>query len=136
MTDFVPVRAYRSNINDILKMDTECFPDRPFGMPQLTRLLDENSQHRALVIPEVGYALACVELGLCDVVRLGVRAQYRFQGLGRLLLKAITQEDEAILTVRRNNTGALHLYKEQGFVPEGYLPNADALVLRRQRRAS
>ena len=135
MIDLVPVRATRSNIHDILKMDAECFPDRPFGQPALLRLLEEGVQHRALVIPEVGYALAWVELELCDVVRLGVRTQHRFKGLGKLLLESITRQDEAILTVRRNNAAALALYKKQGFVPEGFLPDADALVLRRQRKA-
>lgn len=64
----------------------------------------------------VAYLLARVDGGLIDIMRVGVLPGFQGRGIGTKLVKmAMTQAPQAMLCVRKENKGALRLYRSLGF---------------------
>jgi ribosomal-protein-alanine N-acetyltransferase len=90
----------------------------------------------------VGHAIVSVAAGECHVLNLCVHPLFQRLGIGRRMLRRVLalgrrrQADSAFLEVRVSNTGAIALYREEGFdvigVRKGYYPCADANPSRRE----
>lgn len=83
----------------------------------------------------VGFVICWIIADQCDLLSMGVLADYRRDGVGMLLLNnalenaAILGAKHMMLEVNVNNSAALTLYEAQGFeqfsVRKGYYSNAD-----------
>jgi ribosomal protein S18 acetylase RimI-like enzyme len=83
-----------------------------------------------------GYVLVRKDEELLDITRLGVREGCRGQGFARRLLeRAMAEGKDIMLTVRKDNTPAIRLYRKYGFEIVGHLASAGAWVMR-LRKAS
>lgn len=79
----------------------------------------------------VGYILTRTEDNILDVLRLGVHPDARRQGIGEALLrKAIEGARTVILTVQKDNLGAMRLYFKLGFEIVAHLHAANAWVMK------
>lgn len=82
----------------------------------------------------VAYVLVRCDLDseILDILRLGVIPEYQNAGLGSRLLQEIISSSayKVILTVRKSNSRALHVYKKHGFSITGEL-NKDNWVMTR-----
>jgi len=78
----------------------------------------------------VGYALTNYHQGVLDLVRLGVVPARHGCGIGRLLLEEVVEVEHHLLTltVKKDNTQALKLYKRFGFKLHGELESAWVLL--------
>jgi ribosomal protein S18 acetylase RimI-like enzyme len=83
-----------------------------------------------------GYALVRPDGNLWDIIRLGVHPNH--QGMGHaqeLLLRVVELADHKgkslILTVRKSNAPAMHIYRKHGFEPIASMPQHEAIVLAR-----
>jgi [ribosomal protein S18]-alanine N-acetyltransferase len=89
----------------------------------------------------VGYALLMYSGEMADILRLAVSPEYRRQGRGAALVRALVDFATAcgcthvLLEVAADNLGARRCYEQQGFEVihhrRGYSGEADTLVLRR-----
>lgn len=109
--------------------EREVFPGNSLNEHSVGRELEAS---RCWIAEDQGYVLARWGPELVDILRLGVMPKYQGRGLGRLLLRFVLHAAElpVVLTVRRNNETAMKLYRSEGFLPIGYLPDADALLMR------
>ncbi len=95
------------------------FPEDNMGEYLLSRELQVGT---GFIIDGKGYVLYR-DQDLRDILRLGVVAEHRGQGLGeKLLMSALCEVTEAMLTVRKTNTAALRLYAKHGFRIVGDVP--------------
>jgi ribosomal protein S18 acetylase RimI-like enzyme len=80
----------------------------------------------------VGYLLGQPDPGgLLDVLRLGVAPQFQRRKLGsRLLERALRDYPDTMLTVQKDNLGALKLYSQHGLRIVGEIPSANSWVMR------
>ncbi len=90
----------------------------------------------------VGYLIASYLAPEGELLRIGVHPAYRKRGYGARLMERFLAEakrrgcDTLFLEVRRDNAGAISLYRRYGFldngVRRGYYknPTADALLMR------
>lgn len=106
-------------------MEYELFPENNCG----ERILGLQLPHGAFWIVRVdgvlaGYSLCCLmDNHLVDILRLGVRAQYRRLGIGaRLLQASMSLAGHIVLTVRMQNDPAIRLYQRHGFEITGSMP--------------
>lgn len=113
----------------IARFEQEVFPENSLNELSIEKELGAG---RTWIAEDQGYALTRWDDDVVDLLRLGVLPRYQRQGLGRVLLRTVLHHADrpVILTVRRNNTSALRLYRQEGFNTVGYLPDADALLLR------
>lgn len=107
----------------VLEVDMRCF--EPFWSYD-RRLLDRFAAAGALAVAErdgacLGYTLCTVDRGSAVLGRLCVDAQHRRRGVGTALLRAAvarvreTGADHMTLSTQSGNTGALALYRAEGF---------------------
>lgn len=79
-----------------------------------------------------GYILTRREEGILDILRLGVHPSAHRQGIGSALLeRAIRGANNVVLTVQKNNAGALKLYLKHGFTIVGHLQSANSWVMQK-----
>jgi ribosomal-protein-alanine N-acetyltransferase len=84
--------------------------------------------------PLKGYVLTRREEGVMDITRLGVHPSAHRQGIGTtLLLQAMKGARDVVLTVQKDNVGAMKLYFKYGFEIVGHLQSANAWVMRSTR---
>jgi ribosomal-protein-alanine N-acetyltransferase len=98
------------------------------------------------ISPPIGFALARIAGGECEIITIGVLAAHRGVGAGNCLLRATASRArelgaaELLLEVAENNVAAMALYRAAAFVPVGrrkdYYRDAngvatDAIVMRR-----
>lgn len=105
------------DLDDLVEMESDLFPDN--NMNELT-ISTEVTHGKCLVVlfdnRAVGYSLVRHADGMLDVLRLGLLPAHRGRGTGRrLLVASIGKGAEAMLTVMKNNTPAICLYKSEGF---------------------
>ena len=78
----------------------------------------------------VGYALVRKGPTLKDLLRLGVRKDYRRQGIGeRLLDKVVSENKPTMLTVQKDNDNALGIYLRTGFKIVGQLDHSSWVMM-------
>ena len=69
-----------------------------------------------------GYILFREESGLIDILRIGIHPSYQKRGLGTSLMQIpIRLSERCMLSVRKNNKGAIRLYQRLGFGISGDL---------------
>jgi ribosomal-protein-alanine N-acetyltransferase len=79
-----------------------------------------------------GYVLVRDEEQIRDITRLGVHPTAQRRGVGTLLLhKALEGASTVILTVQKDNLGAMKLYAKYGFEIVAHLHAANAWVMKR-----
>lgn len=96
------------------------------------RIEIESGECLVLGEPLAGYALVRRVKGITDITRLAVHPKYQGQGFGtRLLLEALRVPGPHMLTVRKDNRKAIHLYKKHSFKIVADLPDAPAWIMKR-----
>lgn len=118
---------------DVAELEILLFPNCCFNE---TTLHGEIRKGYAWGIREGGkliaYILARRDACIADILRLGVHPNHQRRGYGRQLLqKALTEFEDVMLTVSKENHPALRLYLENDFKIVGQLPAAGAWVMRR-----
>ena len=79
----------------------------------------------------VAYLLARCEGKLIDVMRVGVMPEFQGKGIGTKLMEAaLSQAPEVILSVHKDNVGAVKLYRKLGFSIIGEIGDATSWVMR------
>lgn len=69
-----------------------------------------------------GYILYHKGRGLTDILRVGVHPSYQKRGIGTSLIRIpMKQSKRCMLSVRKNNLGAIRLYRRLGFSITGDL---------------
>lgn len=109
-----------------------CFPDDPWNSVAMAEIMSIRGFFgRIAWVDEMpaGFALA-LDLGKeCEILSLGVLPGWRRRGLGSTLLDAICSEglvrgaEYIVLEVATDNSAALALYTDRGFMPVGRRQN-------------
>ena len=134
------------DIKDIAELEKVCFSD-PWSENSIASEL-ENRLSYWLVAEEdgrvVGYVGSQSVLDGADVMNLAVSPEFRRQGIGEALVKALVAHLQQkgiialMLEVRVSNTPAIALYQSLGFVQVGrrpryyHNPREDALIMRKE----
>ena len=123
-----------------------CFPEEPWNSSAIAEIMNLTGFFgRIAWLDEMpaGFVLA-LDLGKeCEILSLGVLPERRREGIGATLLDSVCSEGRArgderiVLEVAVDNSAALALYTDRGFVPVGHRRNyyrqasrhVDALVL-------
>lgn len=133
-------RAIQEDVLPLAALERRCFPADPWPQAVIAR------QIGCFLVAEqlgqlVGYAAVNQVLDEGQVDNFAVAPEFRRQGIGDLLMKAVLFTAQTVslrtltLEVRLSNTAAISLYKKYGFVPVGYRknyylhPREDALLM-------
>lgn len=113
----------RRVINEVLEIDSECFPNDPLTEEELKGLLQRAGMRLYIASGKSGYALAHHGEELCTLLRIGVRKEKQGFGHAKALLHSVAEESKTpiVLRVSEQNRTAIALYYSAGFVVEGYL---------------
>lgn len=139
------------DIADVHAIETEVFPVDAWRVEQFWSELAQPT--RAYLVAEddgiVGYGGVFVLAPDSDIQTIAVAATHHEKGIGRALLKALTQRAQdaqctsMMLEVRSDNQPAIEMYRSAGFEQISrrsnyYAPGVDALIMRRRplRRSS
>jgi ribosomal protein S18 acetylase RimI-like enzyme len=131
-------RAVEANALELLQLEAQFF-DNALTEDGIVRELQAGEgfvwrQFDDPTAPILGYILVRDDGHLLDITRLGVVAEARCLGIGTALLKKVLDRGRTtVLTVRKDNTNALKLYKAHGFTVVGHFVHEGirAWVLRR-----
>lgn len=101
----------------IADLELDLFPDNCFNSKTLENEIREGV---GAVIYEdgqlVGYYFGREKDGLTDILRIGVRREYQGLGYGTELLRlALEKGSRYMLTVQKDNSRAIRLYRKHGF---------------------
>ena len=85
-------------------------------------------EQRVLIVDGqlAGFAEFFVVLDECHLLAIAIAADYQHQGLGRVLLDAVTSEcagigcTRCLLEVRASNRAAIRFYETGGFIRDGH----------------
>lgn len=124
------------DVHTVLHIHEQCLPEYPLDRSALESLL--RSRHIGLLVGDVAYALAYVELSLCDILYVACLPDHRRKGHAAMLVDEILcrHTGDTILTVREYNTSAIALYASRGFLPERMHTHVPSLVMRRKARVT
>lgn len=127
-------KATVDDLDDLVAIDYELFPSNNFN----ERTLGQHVLHDFCYLIHVNGKLAAyamvgnTDTCMLDILRLGVREQYRKSGLATVLLDNVIRHGKNVmLTVLKNNTPAINLYKKHGFEIIGVMPQHKSWVMRR-----
>lgn len=123
-------RAKENDADLIAELDMKLFPENCFNEKTVRDLITDGESwvvyaHHSDVL--FGYLIAARDGDLLDIVRIGVDPTCQSGGIGTMMLTALLGNDgplfyrPAILTVRKENTRAIKLYKKFGFEIAGAL---------------
>lgn len=121
-----------SDAHEIAELESELFPENNFNETTLIHQLETGLAYLIYVDGQTaGYILvAKVGLPLIDILRLGVREPYRKAGLATVMLDNVLRlNKDTILTVMKDNTPAINLYKKHGFEIIGVMPQHNSWVM-------
>lgn len=127
------------DIETIVALDFELFPENNFNERTLGNQIMAGGGQLLLVDGyPAGYAVISNPLAaLVDILRLGVRESYRCCGIGTVLLDNVLRlGKDTMLTVSKNNTPAINLYRKHQFEIVGVMPQHDSWVMVRSTRTS
>ena len=140
------VEAGLAHVPVLAVLHAACFPQKPWGDVALTETLRMPGAFGLLALgadsEPVGFILGWSAAGTSEILAIGVLPAFRRGGAGRALLSAAVARagragaGELFLEVAEDNSSALALYRESGFVEAGrrqgyYEPATAALVLKR-----
>lgn len=117
---------------DVAELDALLFPDTSFNETTFATEIRSGAAWGIFIDHELaGYILIKTDGCITDIVRLGVRPSYQRRGFGEdLLVRALRETSDAMLTVKKQNRSALRLYLKYGFKIVGHLTENDAWVMR------
>ena len=123
--------ASNKDIPEILEIENECFPC-PWNAEQISTCV-ETPFFRTWTARSngriAGYVTANLVLDELHVINLAVRAEFRRQGIGTLLLKTAEYWGERLgvatsrLEVRKSSRSAIELYTRNGYRHIGHIDN-------------
>ena len=145
----VPMRWW--HIDQVVGIDAELFGSTAWTAAQFwSELARANRYYIVLVKPDsgqqvLGYAGIAMTAPDADVQTIAVASAIQDQGWGRKLIARLVDIAHQggcrrlMLEVRDDNTAALHLYTQQGFISIArrssyYGPGADAIIMERDVR--
>ena len=116
--------ARQDDADKIADLEILLFPDNCWNERTLADLLQQGKSWVAEENGEIlGYAVISDDNGIDDLLRLGVRAKSRRQGIGRCLMELGLGQRPAVLMVKAMNP-AIALYRQCGFRVVGTLDGA------------
>jgi len=107
-----------NNLELLLRMEQECFPDHPWTILQLRSHI--SNSHPAIIWNDAnpsGYLIYLENDYETEILRMGVLPKYRTTGIAQkmiLFLKA--KKKPVILEVSSDNIPAVSLYQKTGFI--------------------
>ena len=129
---------------DMARIHTACFPDRPWNVETLVGFIDRPGTHLVTDPDQRGFLLAQVMAPEAEILTLAVDPEARRQGVASRLLSRLASELQTagvaklFLEVADDNIAAHALYRAHGFTEAGRRksyytrscgPNADALIM-------
>jgi putative acetyltransferase len=126
-------RAASEDYDLLAKLDMEIFPENCFNEVTLGNEVARGGGFIAKTSEDevAGYSIYRDGDGLVDILRLGVREAFRGNGVGARLLRVSISVGTrgAMLTVAKDNTPAINLYKKYGFEITGDLAQHNSWVM-------
>lgn len=127
-------RPHKTDLPELARMEIELFPGRALDERILSKIIGEGYSYVSGDISLRGYALVVVESGLADLIRLGVREQWRGLGIGkRMLQQVLDDHPHVMLSVATSNTAAIGLYLKHGLRVVAHYPGQHVVCMRRAR---
>ena len=140
------VPATIRDLNALRELEKTCFPLDAWSIFDLVAVLTFPGVIRFKAVVEgkmVGFIAGDprVSQGFSWIATVGVLPDYRRQGIGRSLLKKCEDQlptPRVRLSVRKENTSAIQLYREQGYQTinvwkKYYNDGADAVIMEKNR---
>jgi ribosomal protein S18 acetylase RimI-like enzyme len=114
------------DVERLAALEFELFPKNNLSDHSIEKELASSGVFLVDSDPAVGYIFARWTPDLIDIVRLGIVRDYRRQGRGTALIRAVLvlADRPVVLTVRRENLEALSLYTREGFRIVAEVPGA------------
>lgn len=116
--------ATKKDLDLIINMEKECFGSKAWTREMIASDFEKRSNYVISYTNDeepIGY-LAFLDLdNECEILRIGVRKQFRRQGNGRALLEflfdycADNKKEKIYLEVSSLNNMAINLYRQTGF---------------------
>lgn len=141
----------QNTIQAVAAIEAIIQPQDDWSYQAISELLQQDSIALMLVMNSakevVGYCLYQTVFEQAEILRIGTHPDHQRQGIASQLLAKLNEElvknkvESLLLEVRADNSPAIALYKQQGFIiihkRKGYyhLPNQvaiDALIMQRQ----
>lgn len=123
----------------MVSIDYDLFPDNNFNERTLLNQLKVGTGWLMFVDDKLAAYMLVGGFGtqLVDILRLGVREQYRKRGLATALLRQVTQDVATVmLNVRKGNDPAIRLYRKHGFEITGTMPQHYSWVMQLKKTSS
>ncbi len=139
------------DLDQILAIDRECFPDERNPAPYKNDLLYNEMAHYLVACEEnradtpiIGVIGFWMMAGEAHIITIAVRYTHRQRGIGELLLNSALELAKSLeafamtLEVRRSNMEAQSLYRNHGFTERGVRKNyyddvhEDAVIMTRE----
>lgn len=127
--------ALPGDIEEIVSLEYDLFPDNNFNERTLLHHLSSGFCNFMDVDGKTAGYVMCskADAPLIDVLRLGVRTQYRGVGIASVLLGSVLRlGKETMLTVQKENVPAIRLYQKHGFKIAGTMPQHASWVMVRR----
>lgn len=123
-------QATQEDLECVCALELVLFPDNALSPLMLEHELTA-SWVFLLGDPVVAYAIVGRDGELLDLLRLGVDPAHQGRGAGaRLLRHVLSLAQPVMLTVRKDNTRALRLYRKHGFELAGHFSEGASWVMR------
>lgn len=112
----------KKKLEQIAKLEQKLFQGSAYSEEMLMDMLHYFEQYQMFYWEEekqlIAYALVLDSIDCFEILKIGVKEQYRRQGLGKQLLEQIATKD-IFLEVRENNQTAIDFYRSCGFQEMG-----------------
>ncbi|MCR4922743.1 MAG: ribosomal protein S18-alanine N-acetyltransferase [Lachnospiraceae bacterium] len=131
------------DIDAVCSIEEECF-SMPWRREDFLQMI-ENDHMSYLVVKDAGEIFGGAGIreivGDIEITNVAIKAEYRNQGYGHMLLQALLEKGRELggkaftLEVRISNVAAISVYKDLGFLTEGVRKNfyekpvEDALIM-------
>lgn len=126
-------RATQEDIEAIVSIEFDLFPENNFNEKTIAQQIAAGFIDLIYVDDVLAAYAVCVGHELVDVLRLGVRKQYRRVGLATVLLDNIRKlGKDVMLTVLKENASAIALYKKHGFEIVATMPQFNSWLMMRK----